>query len=93
MPRYHFDIHENGDVERDEEGIEVPDLDTARVRAIRAIKETVTDEVIARDLVDIELARIEIRDVGGVIAAIVTYPDALDVRYLYGVDRAPEERL
>ncbi|WP_082502839.1 hypothetical protein [Methylobacterium sp. Leaf100] len=45
MPRYHFDIHENGVVERDEVGVECTTLEAAVVQAKRVLPAIAADEV------------------------------------------------
>ena len=81
MPRFYFDMHENGVAERDAEGVELPDVDAARQEAVKAIKDTVLDEVVATELGDLSTAFIEVRDDAGLVALTVSYTEALGARW------------
>jgi len=52
MPRFFFNIRDGYDVDEDEEGIELPDLEAARAEAIATVEE-LRDEL--RDAGNIEL--------------------------------------
>ena len=45
MPRYFFHLHECGTVIEDDEGIELPDLESARGRAIADARDVMAAEV------------------------------------------------
>ena len=59
MPRYYFNIRDGYDVDEDEEGIELPDIEAARAEALATVEE-LRDEL--RDAGNIEL---EITDDAG----------------------------
>ena len=59
MPRYFFNIRDGYDVDEDEEGIELPDIEAARAEALATVEE-LRDEL--RDAGNIEL---EITDESG----------------------------
>jgi hypothetical protein len=59
MPRYFFHIRDGYDLDEDEEGIELPDVEAARAEALATVEE-LRDEL--RDAGDIEL---EITDESG----------------------------
>jgi hypothetical protein len=43
MPRYYFDIQENGELARDEEGLDLPDLRAAEVEAAQSLASVARD--------------------------------------------------
>ena len=45
MPRYHFHLHECGDITPDEEGVEIANLDDAHTWAIQAARDVMCGEV------------------------------------------------
>jgi hypothetical protein len=59
MPRYFFNIRDGYDVDEDEEGIELPDIEAARAEALATVEE-LRDEL--KDAGNIEL---EITDESG----------------------------
>lgn len=74
MPRYYFHLH-NGAVARDEEGLELPDLDAARQEAIKAARELMGEDIKAGLL---RLGhRIEIRDADGAEVLVVPFAEAI----------------
>jgi hypothetical protein len=60
MPRYFFNIRDGYDVDEDDEGVELPDIEAARAEAIATVKE-LRDEL-GSDVGTIEL---EITDEAG----------------------------
>ena len=52
MPRYFFNIRDGYDVDEDEEGVELPNVEAARAEALATVEE-LRDEL--RDAGDIEL--------------------------------------
>ena len=46
MPRFYFNLHFDGDVERDPIGVEVPDLASAIAEAAKARAELIDEEVL-----------------------------------------------
>jgi hypothetical protein len=76
MPRYYFHLH-NGATARDEEGRELPDLETARQEAIKAARELMGEDIKQGRL---QLGhRIEIRDAEGSEALIVQFREAVTI--------------
>lgn len=45
MPRYHFDVTDTGRLTRDEEGLELPNLQEARKEAVAALADMAKDEL------------------------------------------------
>lgn len=78
MPRYHLHIYDRGGVSCDEEGVDLPDLDSARRSAIAGIRSIASEEVRAGRL-DL-VGRIEIVDAAGTVLGIVRYPEAVEVQ-------------
>ena len=60
MPRYYFNIREGQELDEDEEGVELPDLETARAEA-QATVEELRDELGAEG----ETIQLEITDEEG----------------------------
>ena len=55
MPRYFIDLHDGGELLRDQDGYELPDLEAARAQAVRImtrIAEGLTDQLGRQDYVD-----------------------------------------
>ncbi|MEA3003250.1 MAG: hypothetical protein QOH81_2038 [Sphingomonadales bacterium] len=73
MPRFYFHVF-NDVVAMDEEGIELPDLATAREQAMDAAREMVC-EAINKGHLNLDY-RIEVTDEGGETLTIVSYRDA-----------------
>ena len=81
MPRYYFDIYENGVIERDGEGVELSDVGAARLEASRAIRDAVLDELVEGKLADPRSAYVEVRDKDGRVALVATYADTLGLHW------------
>ena len=64
MPLYYFDIKDGPDGGRDEDGMEFPDLETARATALRTLGEIAKDELPDGDCRDFHIS---IRDERGAI--------------------------
>lgn len=45
MPRYFFDLHDDGAAQRDDEGVELPGLDAVRSQAMRALPAIAYEEI------------------------------------------------
>jgi hypothetical protein len=75
MPRYHFDLY-NDETVLDDEGRELPNLEAARVTAVREAREMMADSV-TRGTINLA-HRIDVRDGTGVIATVV-FADAVNV--------------
>ncbi len=78
MPRFHLHIYNSGGTSCDEEGLELPDLDSARAYAIDGIRSLASEEVRAGRL---DLAgRVEIADEAGTVLEVVGFPEAVEIR-------------
>jgi hypothetical protein len=78
MPLYFLDVFNRTGCSRDEEGMELADLEAARAQAVDGIRSILQDEV-AHGGIDFE-GRVEVRDEGGNLLLTVTYRDAVSVR-------------
>lgn len=75
MARYYFNLDNSVGLVRDEEGRELPDLETAREEAIRGCRALIADDVLKGRL---DLAgRIEVLDENGALLFAVRYADAV----------------
>lgn len=54
MPRFFFNIRDGYDVDEDDEGIELPDLDAARAEAIATVEE-LRDELADAGNIELEI--------------------------------------
>jgi hypothetical protein len=54
MPRYFFNIRDGYDVDEDEEGIELPDLEAARAEALATVEE-LRDELVDAGSIELEI--------------------------------------
>lgn len=61
MKRYYFDLKEGDALSRDEEGLELPDIETVQVQAVRALAGLARDRAQASSGLAHDLA-IEVRD-------------------------------
>jgi len=77
MPRFFLNIHNGLGFARDDEGIDLPNLEAARDKAIEGVRSILSEEIKggALDL----LGRIEITDDSGNILAQVPFSDAVDI--------------
>jgi hypothetical protein len=78
MPLYFLDVYNRTGCSRDEEGMELPDLDAARAQAVDGIRSILQDEV-GHGAIDFE-GRVEVRDENGTILATIVYREAVTVR-------------
>jgi hypothetical protein len=78
MPRFHLHIYDRAGSARDEEGLELTDLDEARASAVDGIRSLASQEVRV-GLLDLE-GRVEIADEGGTVLGIVRFPEAVEIR-------------
>ena len=54
MPRYFFNIRDGHDVDEDEEGVELPDLDAAKAEALATVEE-LRDELADAGNIELEI--------------------------------------
>jgi hypothetical protein len=59
MPRYYFDVHDDGTVTRDDAGVEVADLRAAETGAVKALADMARDMIVG---VDRRRLRIDVRN-------------------------------
>jgi hypothetical protein len=78
MPLFFLHVYNRTGSSRDEEGLDLPDLDAARTQAVQGIRSILRDEV-GRGKIDFE-GHIDIADESGRVLATVTYHDAVDLR-------------
>ena len=76
MPRFYFHIF-NDDITRDEEGMDLADVDAARQVAIRAVRELICEEA-KRGIITLS-HRIEVEDGDGRPGFIIDYTDAVKI--------------
>lgn len=76
MPRYYFDILENDIVIRDDDGIELPDLEKVRQEAIKSAREVMADEV--RFSGKIENRTMQVRDASGAEVLNLPFGNAIE---------------
>jgi len=79
MPIYFIHVHEGGRRAKDKEGKCFPDLRAAEQEAIKAAREMAAQKVRAGKLLDLS-SRLEIFDVDGKLAAVVTFKAAIPLR-------------
>jgi hypothetical protein len=75
MPRYYFNIYEQGRLIPDEEGAEFPTLKAARVEAEASARELLADAL--KGHVEVNGKRIEIADVDGLVVETIMVRDVL----------------
>jgi hypothetical protein len=78
MALYFLNVYNRTGASRDEEGMDLPDLDAARVQAVNGIRSILQDEV-GHGAIDFE-GRVEVLDEAGHLLATVTYRDAVALR-------------
>ena len=76
MPRYFFDILESDVVIRDEEGMELANVDTVRLEAIEGAREVMADEV--RFSGRIENRAMQVRDESGNVVLEMPFSSAIE---------------
>jgi hypothetical protein len=67
MPRYYFNVRDGRDVDEDEEGVELPDLEAARAEALATVAEL-------RDELGPDAARIELEITDDAGRRLLTIP-------------------
>ena len=77
MTRYFFDLHDDFDV-IDEEGAELPDLDAARLRSIREVREMACASIKDHGHIDLR-HRIDIRTDDKIVCS-VRFEDAVRIK-------------
>ena len=69
MPRFYFNVRDGRDVDEDEEGVELPDLEAARAEALATVEEL-------RDELGADAARIELEITDDTGRRLLTIPFA-----------------
>jgi hypothetical protein len=75
MPRYFFNIRDDQDMVRDEEGMDLPDLQSAREEAQDCARELLAETVRSHQPIDHK--RIEVVDEGGTVVENIKFRDLL----------------
>jgi hypothetical protein len=75
MPRYFFNIRDDQGIVRDEEGMDLPDLQSAREEAQDSARELLAETVRSRQPIDHK--RIEVVDEGGTVVENIKFRDLL----------------
>ncbi|MBC9033825.1 hypothetical protein IAG41_15625 [Sphingomonas sp. JC676] len=78
MQRYFFNVYNGTGLTEDLEGLELPDLEAARVQALSGIRSIIGEEL-ASGLVDLN-GRLEICDEAGSVLLSVPFSDAVELR-------------
>jgi len=78
MPHYHFHVHTVTEA-RDEEGIDLPDLDSAKMSAIAGARSLATEEMRCNNRFSPNHS-IRITDSNGLLLHTTRYGDCIDVR-------------
>jgi Domain of unknown function (DUF6894) len=79
MPLYHFNLLNGSGLIPDEEGRELPDLETARAEGIRGARSIIAEEVLDGH-VDLS-SRLEITDEAGNILIAISFADTVEVSF------------
>jgi hypothetical protein len=82
MPIYFLHVFNRTGDARDEEGLDLPDLEAARAAAVRGIRSILSDEVV-HGAIDFE-GRVDIADEADQVLACIPYRDAVEVRHEEG---------
>ena len=77
MPRYYFHLYNDIDA-RDEEGVELPDLEAARDHATAEARNMTSVSVLEHGRVNLH-HRIEVADHAGAVVATVEFGDAVAI--------------
>lgn len=77
MPRYYFHLHNDVDAE-DEEGIELPSLEVARLRAIELVRFEAAEAVKARSHI-VRHHHIDIADENGKVVQSVRFGEVVAI--------------
>jgi len=75
--RFHFNIHNSVGFVPDEEGRELPDLDTARAEALKGARSLIADEVLQGRL-DLR-GRLDVADAEENVLLTVAFADAVEI--------------
>jgi hypothetical protein len=71
MPRFYLNVVDHGETLRDDEGIDLPDIEAARHEAREAIREILADAIRANQ--EISTVKIEITDGAGSVLETVGF--------------------
>ena len=77
MPRYLFHAYVEDDA-IDEEGADLPDFDAAKAHAIECARDMIAEDA-RHGFIDLS-HRIEVEDETGVVAFVIYYRDAIELR-------------
>ena len=75
MPHYFFHVRDGGDISRDQEGQELPDLDAARQEAVNASRELIGERLLHGGAIDGR--EIQIADESDTVLAVVPSGEVL----------------
>ena len=75
MPHYHFNLFNTIGLVADEEGRDLPDLDSARAEALKAARSIIAEEVLAGSL-DLD-GRLEVTDEAGGLLFTLGFAEAV----------------
>lgn len=75
MTRYYFHTRDGVDYTEDQEGTELPDLDSARHEAVLAAREMLAEMLLAGKVVNGKV--FEIADEAGTVVAVVPFKSAM----------------
>jgi hypothetical protein len=77
MARFYLHLHNSIGTVRDEEGVELSDLEAARNQAVRSVRSIIADEV-QHGVLNLQ-GRVEIADATGSVLGVVRYRDAFEL--------------
>ena len=75
MARYYFHIHDSHGLVPDDEGRELPDLETVRGQALRGARSIISDDVM-QGYIDME-RRIEVTDDAGALVLAISFDEVV----------------
>ena len=78
MPRYFFHVRDGSGLAEDEEGRELPNVESARAEAIKGVRSIISDEV-KRGLIDLR-GDITVTDKDGVALLLLEFEEAVELR-------------
>lgn len=78
MPRFHLNLFNDVGPVLDPDGMDFPDLATARSEAVRNIRSIMAEEVL-RGRIDLQ-GRIEIAEPSGTVCATVRFAEAVELK-------------
>jgi hypothetical protein len=76
MPVYFFHFLHHRERVEDEEGLDLPDLEAAKIEAIASVRDAVSVEARFGDTIDTHM-RVEIVDAEGRILTLISFADAI----------------